>query len=86
MSAITIFNTIMAWKSECNVQDLAIDIKEKILHVYADRPGALIGKAGSIADKYIKEIKKDGTITDVEIHEVVFMPLSNIKETLCKNN
>lgn len=72
-----IYNIVAAWCKEAGVKQVAVKTKTeqdgtKILIVYSDRPGYLIGKAGCIIDKYTKVIKKlkMADIQKVEIEEI----------------
>lgn len=72
-----VYNIVAAWCKEAGVKQVAVKTKTeqdgtKILIVYSDRPGYLIGKAGCIIDKYTKVIKKlkMADIQKVEIEEI----------------
>lgn len=74
-----IYNIIAAWCKEVGIYQVAIrtkyDSKSECykLILYTERPGAFIGKAGSIIDKYrkqLQECKVGRMIEQVDIEEI----------------
>lgn len=74
-----IYNIISAWCKEVRVYQVAIrnryDSKSNCykLTLYTERPGAFIGRAGSIIDKYrkqLQECKVGRMIEQVDIEEI----------------
>lgn len=71
-----IYNIISAWCKETNTKQVGvsfeyIDNNKKRLVIYTDRPGVMIGKAGSLVDKYKNILlKSDRDIYDLVIAEL----------------
>ena len=73
-----VYNLLVRWCKEAGVKQVAAKLKTeqdgtKILVVYSDKPGYLIGKGGCIIDKYakaIKSLKTSSNIQEVEIEEI----------------
>lgn len=63
---------LKAWKRDSkigNLRKIQYKIKGDIVHVYASRPGYLIGGGGKLIRGYIAKMKPYG-INNIEIHEV----------------
>ena len=74
-----IYNIIAAWCKEVGIYQVAIKTKYDSksdcykLTLYTERPGAFIGKAGSLVDKYrkqLQECKVGRMIEQVDIEEI----------------
>lgn len=75
-----IYNIISAWCKEAGIYQVAVKTKYDFksdcykLTLYTDRPGAFIGKAGCIIDKYRKQLQEckvvGRIIEQVDIEEI----------------
>lgn len=74
-----IYNIIAAWCKEVGIYQVAVrtryDVKSSCykLTLYTERPGAFIGKAGSIIEKYkkmLQECRVGRMIGQIEIEEI----------------
>lgn len=68
MKLVCVEEILRAWKAESGVTHLMLyRLKNNILTVYTDRPGALIGFRGSLISKYEEQLK---TLAFAKIHEL----------------
>lgn len=74
-----IYNILLDWKAESGVQNLALKTKynegsgEKVLCIYTDSPGRLIGHHGSIVEKYKKmlsDLRSYIGVKDIKISQI----------------
>ena len=74
-----IYNIIATWCKEVGIYQVAVKTKYDSksncykLTLYTDRPGAFIGKAGSIIEKYKKQLQEcrvGGMIGQIDIEEI----------------
>ena len=69
-----VYNLLLEWIKECNVKNVAVefDNSKNIIHIYAEHPGVLIGKAGVTAHKYLDKILQESHCQnyDVKFHSI----------------
>ena len=48
---LDLYNVLRDWSIQCNAS-IAVKIKDKIIEIYTDKPGQMIGPRGSLISKY----------------------------------
>lgn len=76
-----VYNLLLEWIKECKVSNIAVkfDDSENKIHIYAEHPGILIGKAGDTVYKYLNKIKQEPHCEnyDIEFHQISMVISSN---------
>lgn len=52
---------------------------ENTLHIYTDRPGMFIGKAGKLFDKYFKLLKESFQLTGDNLQRILIHEVVNVR-------